>query len=121
MRSLGPLETAVMEVLWKSAEPMSVRQVADALRDRGLAYTTLATVLDNLHRKEWVDRDRVGRAWFYRPRMRSSEYAARVMREALAASDSPRATFLKFVEEITDDEAAMLRELLAEDDRRERR
>lgn len=35
------------------------------------------------------------------------------MREALAASDSPRATFLKFVGEISDDEAALLRELLA--------
>ncbi|MEV0700590.1 hypothetical protein AB0I53_22125 [Saccharopolyspora sp. NPDC050389] len=37
-----------------------------------------------------------------------------LMREALAASNSPRATFLKFVDEITDEEAAMLRELLAE-------
>lgn len=114
MRSLGPLESAVMNLLWEAADPMSVRKVLDGLRDRGLAYTTVATVLENLHRKQWVYRDRVGRVWFYRPRLQASEHAALLMREALAASNSPRATFLKFVDEITGEEAAMLRELLGE-------
>ncbi|MER7077758.1 Predicted transcriptional regulator [Saccharopolyspora antimicrobica] len=114
MRSLGPLESAVMDHLWSAGDPLSVREVLDGLRDRGLAYTTVATVLENLHRKQWVDRDRVGRVWFYRPRLQASEHAALLMREALAASNSPRATFLRFVDEITEEEAAMLRELLAE-------
>ncbi|MEV5540257.1 BlaI/MecI/CopY family transcriptional regulator [Saccharopolyspora shandongensis] len=114
MRSLGPLESAVMNLLWEAADPMSVREVLDGFRDRGLAYTTVATVLENLHRKQWVDRDRLGRVWFYRPRLQASEHAALLMREALAASNSPRATFLRFVDEISDEEAAMLRELLAE-------
>ncbi|MER7014286.1 BlaI/MecI/CopY family transcriptional regulator [Saccharopolyspora sp. NPDC000359] len=115
MRSLGPLESAVMDHLWEAAKPLSVREVLDGLHDRGLAYTTVATVLENLHRKQWVDRDRVGRVWFYRPCLQASEHAALLMREALAASGSPRATFLKFVDEISDEEAAMLRELLAEE------
>lgn len=114
MHSLGPLESAVMELLWDADTALSVRQVLDNLHDRDLAYTTVATVLDNLRRKEWVDRERLGRVWFYRPRVQSSEHAASQMREALAASNSPRATFLKFVDEISDEEAALLRELLAE-------
>ncbi|WP_338600370.1 BlaI/MecI/CopY family transcriptional regulator [Saccharopolyspora sp. SCSIO 74807] len=114
MRSLGPLESAVMSLLWDADGALSVRQALDGLRDRDLAYTTVATVLENLHRKEWVERERLGRVWFYRPRVQPSEHAASQMREALAASNSPRATFLKFVDEISDDEAALLRELLAE-------
>lgn len=121
MRSLGPLESAVMDLLWNADGPRNVRQVLDGLRDRGLAYTTVATVLDNLRRKEWVEREQIGRVWFYRPRMDASEHAARLMRQALADSGSPRATFLKFVDEISDEEAAMLRELLAEADPSEER
>lgn len=112
MRSLGPLESAVMELLWNADGALSVRQVVDALHERALAYTTVATVLENLHRKEWVGREQLGRVWFYRPRIEASDHAASVMREALAASNSPRATFLKFVDEISEEEAAVLRELL---------
>lgn len=114
MRNLGPLESAVMSLLWDSDEALSARQVLDSLHDRDLAYTTVATVLDNLHRKDWLDRERVGRVWFYRPQVQSSEHAASLMREALTASNSPHATFLKFVDEISDDEAAMLRQLLVD-------
>lgn len=119
MRSLGPLESAVMELLWGTDGPMSVRQVLGNLRDRDLAYTTVATVLDNLHRKGWVERDRVGRVWFYSPRVQANEHAALLMREALASSTSPRATFLKFVDTISEEETALLRELLAEADQPE--
>lgn len=114
MRSLGPLESVVMSLLWEADEALSVRQVLDNLRDRKLAYTTVATVLENLHRKGWVERERLGRVWYYQPRIASSEHAASLMREALKASKSPRATFLKFVDQISAEEAAMLRELLAE-------
>jgi predicted transcriptional regulator len=114
MRNLGPLESAVMSLLWDADGPLSVRQVLDSLRDRHLAYTTVATVLENLHRKEWLERERLGRVWFYRPRVQSSEHAASLMREALSASNSPRTTFLKFVDEISEEEAALLRELLAD-------
>ncbi|REF36020.1 BlaI/MecI/CopY family transcriptional regulator [Thermasporomyces composti] len=121
MRSLGPLESEVMSLLWEADEALTVRQVLDNLRDRDLAYTTVATVLENLYRKGWVTRRRLGRVWHYRARIASSDHAASVMREALAASKSPRATFLKFVDQISDEEAAMLRELLDEATRREER
>lgn len=112
MRELGALESAVMEQLWAADEPVSVRAVVELLHERQLAYTTVATVLDKLHRKGWVERERVGRVWQYRPKVGSSEHAAHLMREALTGSASPRATFLRFVDEITEDEAALLRELL---------
>ncbi|MGL4305851.1 MAG: BlaI/MecI/CopY family transcriptional regulator, partial [Mycobacteriaceae bacterium] len=45
MTGLGELERAVMEHLWSSPEPQTVRQVHKALAThRELAYTTVMTV-----------------------------------------------------------------------------
>ena len=47
---LGDLERAVMDEVWDAAAPLTGRQVADALASRGLAYTTVLTVLTRLER-----------------------------------------------------------------------
>lgn len=47
-----------MECLRARGEAMSVRRVLEQLNsDRDLAYTTVMTVLDNLHRKGIAERD----------------------------------------------------------------
>ena len=55
-----------MDVLWESAEPLTVRQVGARLTDRDLAHTTVMTVLDRLAKKGFARRQRDGRAWRYR-------------------------------------------------------
>ena len=66
LRPFGELESAVMDRLWAADRPMSVREVLEDLRgERRLAYTTVMTVLDNLHRKGWVTRHQEGRAYLY--------------------------------------------------------
>ena len=62
MNRLGELERAIMEVLWESPDPMTVRQVGGCLTDRDLAHTTVMTVLDRLAKKGFVRRQRAGRA-----------------------------------------------------------
>ena len=62
MRQLGELEAVIMDRLWEWGRPALVREVLDDLRkDRPLAYTTVMTVMENLHRKptmRWpADRD----------------------------------------------------------------
>ena len=55
MNGLGDLERAVMDSLWESPTPQTVRQVhADLSRDRSLAYTTVMTVLQRLAKKNLV-------------------------------------------------------------------
>ena len=82
MPVLGELEQAVMEVLWGSPTALSVRDVQAALADdRELAYTTVMTVLDNLHRKGYVERVMRGRAYQYRPAFTRSRASAEAMRE----------------------------------------
>ena len=68
MPQLGGLESKVMDVLWDSSSPLSVREVHDALSaSADLAYTTVMTVLDRLAKKNLLARERDGKAWLYRP------------------------------------------------------
>ncbi len=113
MKGLGDLEAQVMNHLWSLSEAQSVRQVLDGLpTDRSRAYTTVMTVLDNLHRKGFVRRERVGRAWHYRPSGSRESHVAALMEDALSAGGDRAAALLHFVEQLPADEAAQLREML---------
>jgi predicted transcriptional regulator len=70
--ALGPLETAVMEILWERGES-SVHDVAEKLR-RPLAYTTVMTTLDRLYKKGLLARRKRDRAFVYAPRQTRSEW-----------------------------------------------
>lgn len=113
MRRLGDLEAAVMEVLWRGDEPLTVRQTLAALaREPEPAYTTIMTVLDNLHRKGMVTRERTGRAWAYRPAQSREDFDAQLMAEVLDSSADRGATLLRFIGRIGPEEQARLRELM---------
>ena len=102
-----------MELLWDAQHPLLVRDVVDLMRpQRVLAYTTIMTVLDNLHRKAWLDRVRDGRAWRYSPVLDRQAYTATLMREALAVSDDRAGVLARFVEEMDPQDAAALADLL---------
>lgn len=61
MRGLGQLEATVMNFVWGAPGPVTVRDVVEALQqDRSIAYTTVMTVMDNLHSKGFLGRERVG-------------------------------------------------------------
>lgn len=111
MRGFGALEAQVMDRLWSSSTPLSVREVREML-DRPLAHTTVMTVLDNLFKKGWLDREARGTAYIYRPRTPRQEYSTGLMREALEDSGDARATLVQFVQDISDEEAAALRAAL---------
>lgn len=102
-----------MDRMWSRTDTATVRDVLeDLLLTRKLAYTTVMTVMDNLHRKGWLSRERDGRAWRYRPTATRQQHAARLMREALDASGDHAAAFTHFVRQMNDDESAALRAVL---------
>lgn len=52
MRTMGELETVVMQLLWSAEFPTTVREILVGIdRDPPLAYTTILTVRDNPHRR----------------------------------------------------------------------
>jgi predicted transcriptional regulator len=69
---LGPLEVAVMEILWSRGECV-VRDVVDRI-GRPLAYTTVMTTLDRLYKKGLLERRKCERAFLYRPRLTREEW-----------------------------------------------
>ncbi|MBA3322942.1 MAG: BlaI/MecI/CopY family transcriptional regulator [Pyrinomonadaceae bacterium] len=62
---LTPLELEIMKVLWETG-PANVQTVQGHL-ERELAYTTVQTMLNVLHRKNKVTRVLKEKAYFYRP------------------------------------------------------
>ena len=84
---LGPLEWRTLEALWARDQPASVRDLIDAFPE--IAYTTLMTTLDRLHRKGVLAREKQGRAFVYRPNFTRSEFdAARAANAVRAAVES---------------------------------
>jgi BlaI family transcriptional regulator, penicillinase repressor len=65
-QTLTPLELLVMNALWVTG-PASVQTVQAHMQGRELAYTTVQTMLNILHRKGKVKRQLKDRAYLYRP------------------------------------------------------
>jgi predicted transcriptional regulator len=63
---LTPLELQIMKALWESG-PSTVQAVQEMLPGERLAYTTVQTMLNILHRKGRVKRKLIGKAYEYRP------------------------------------------------------
>ena len=111
MRMLGELEARVMRRIWDRDGPVTVRDITDDLRrDRPIAYTTVMTVMDNLRKKGWLRRTDHGRAYRYEPIVSGDEYSAGVMRQGLEASSDPAAALMRFVGELSAEEASALEE-----------
>ena len=113
--AMGELEAAVMDVLWGAAGPLTPGQVQEVLSaDRSLAYTTVMTVMDKLHRKGWLTREREGRAYLYQPSASRETYAAQLMSQAFTQAGDATATLIRFIEAMSPDEAAALDRALSE-------
>jgi predicted transcriptional regulator len=69
---MGPLEVAVLEILWLRGES----NVHDVVRRLGrpLAYTTVMTTLDRLFKKGILNRRKFERAFLYSPSLSRSQW-----------------------------------------------
>jgi len=109
---LGALERAIMEVLWETDTPLTVREVSAGLPQRNLAHTTVMTVLDRLAKKGFARRERDGRAWRYRPAATREAYVAELMLTALDQTGDRGAALARFAQSVSDPEAGVLRDAL---------
>ncbi|QKW07255.1 BlaI/MecI/CopY family transcriptional regulator [Streptomyces sp. NA04227] len=110
-RPLGDLEDAVMTRVWEWNRPVTVREVLEDLqRERSIAYTTVMTVLDNLHQKGWVRREAEGRAYRYEAVSTRAAYSAALMNEAWSQSDNPAAALVAFFGMMSQEQREALRD-----------
>ena len=112
MASLGELERAVMERLWAAEGPLAATTLRDQLADRGIALTTVHTVLTRLEQKGFVEHDDA-RPRRFSARATREEHAAELMHEVLGQAADRQAVLARFVGSVSEDEARLLRDLLA--------
>jgi len=115
---LGPLEREVMELIWrrpKRATEVSVRDIHLAFDER-LAYTTLMTTLNRLHKKGLLERRKEGRAFFYSPRFSPDEFERGVARAVInmllgRGSDGIEPILACIIDAVSERDRALLDEL----------
>jgi BlaI family penicillinase repressor len=122
---LGDLQLAIMRVLWSHGEA-TVADVHETLEpERGLALTTIATMLTKMEKKGVVDHRAEGRRFIYRPlvsegqvrRTMVSDLTSQLFRGDVTAL----VNHLLSEHDIDSEELAQLREMIASRERKEGR
>jgi predicted transcriptional regulator len=75
-RAFGPLELRILETIWSGERPVTVRDLQPFFPR--IAYTTLMTTLDRLHKKGVLERTKARRAYAYEPRFGRREMEVRL-------------------------------------------
>jgi predicted transcriptional regulator len=110
VRGFGDLEAVIMHRVWEQDGPVTVRDLLGQLRqERAIAYTTVMSTMDNLHRKGWLAREKDGKAYRYTATASREEYSARLMQEALADGGDTEAVLNHFVARMDGGESDVLR------------
>jgi len=109
MRGFGDLEAEIMHRVWDHDGPVTVRELFDELRtQRPIAYTTVMSTMDNLHRKGWLAREKDGKAYRYTAVASREEYSARLMREAMTEAGDTEAVLSHFVAQMNGEQSQVL-------------
>lgn len=114
---LTPLELEIMHVLWNEG-PSNVQTVQQHL-ERELAYTTVQTMLNILHRKGKVKRTLKERAYFYQPVVSRSHvvghHVADIVERLFGGSAESLVISLVETKHLTPKKLARLQKLLEEE------
>src|SRR5215467_16282597 len=114
--TLTPLELEIMSVLWETG-PAGVQTVQANLKTRELAYTTVQTMLNVLHRKGRVKRQLKDRAYVYRPALSREKAVSQALGDMLDRffGGSADSLVLSLIEtrHLTHEKLARIQKLLA--------
>ena len=83
VKVLGPLETEIMQTIWRE-ERSTVKKVHRKLsQNRDIAYTTVMTTMSRLAEKGVLNRHREGLAYVYTPAIKEEEFVTLVVQQVL--------------------------------------
>lgn len=113
---LTGLQLAILQVLWERGEASTQDVWRVLAAARGLAVTTVATLLSRLDRRGIVERRKVGRQYVYRPTVTRAEVRRSKVREVTETlfGGDPAALLCQIVEDVDDHERRRIRTLLDE-------
>lgn len=102
-----------MDQVWSSDGAVTVRDVfVELAAQRDIAYTTVMSTMDNLHRKGWLERERDGKAYRYWAAMTREQRSAALMRDAFHAGGDTDLVLTFFLDQMNADESERLRAAL---------
>lgn len=119
---LTPPEAEIMRVVWDRSEPVTVREVYEAIRkNRPVAYTTVMSVMNKLARKEVLVQDTSAAAYRYTAAVSDIEVASDVLdavvEKILAGAVEPLISrLLGSKNHLTEEQLKRLEELLQDNE-----
>jgi predicted transcriptional regulator len=120
--SLSPLELEIMVVLWKLGSGSVHEVIAELIKNKELAYTTVSTVLRLLEKKSIVESVKDGRTHIYVPLLTKEEYEGFALSQVVSTvfDGAPKMLVKRLLgdDSISAEELAEIRELL---DQRQRK
>ena len=121
-KQLSELEQEVMNIVWELDE-CSVREVLEKInKNKQLAYTTVATVLQRLCEKGLVVRKAEGVAFIYSPKLSKETYSKNLAQSFInkffnSFGDVGLASFAQSIDKLPKNKKDYLLELLEEYDK----
>lgn len=106
----------MLDVVWRAPGAVTPRQVHGELsKTRGLAYTTVMTILVRLWKKGLLSREPSGRSFAYLPAVSREERAAARMNDALTSAHDSSVALAHFVESLPPEQVDELRRVLRQE------
>ena len=78
MQKLSPQEEQAMKIIWQLGET-HIRAILDELDESQTPYTTLASTIKNLEKKQYVSSRKIGNVSVYKPLISEAQYKATFM------------------------------------------
>lgn len=79
LKLTGDLEQEIMNILWANKEPIIPSAIQSQLSKK-LAYTTVKTVLERLHEKGLLNREKKSGVYYYSPNVTKESYGTKNLR-----------------------------------------
>ncbi len=116
-RDLSKAELDVMEVLWRKGNATVKEVQTDLGKDRKLAYTTVATLLNRLRGKGYVGAVEKNFAYEFRPLAQRDQVLRRklddLVNQVLRGDVSPLAAYIAENRKLTPEQIAALEAMIA--------
>jgi BlaI family transcriptional regulator, penicillinase repressor len=121
-KTLGKLEQQIMVIMWKN-KSCSTREVLNILeKNKKLAYTTVATILQRLYKKELLKRRKTSIGYIYSPKVSREKYSKNIANNFIANfvssfGDTAIASFAEGIDRLPSKKRKDLLNLIKEYDR----
>ena len=115
---LSKTEWTIMNICWKKGKS-SARDIYDeSLKEKKRSYHTVKTMLDRMVKKNYLEREKFGPIWLYKPLVSRSRTISKEIESfadtVLDNTFTPLLSFFAEKHELTDEEIAALEKLIEE-------